>query len=674
MPVREVIYYDFDDFRLDVKKQELLKNDIPVALTHKAFQILLILVQNFGQTVGKENIYNELWADSFVEDANLTQHIYVLRKTLGPKPDGEPYIETVPRLGYRFSADVKSIYSSVIVPMTPPQITPSVIRKQTGGALPVEMPGPYLRLAENPSPIAVEPKNAAEPPTTIQQPIDHKKRNILIVAATLFAVSIILFAVFKNRPPASSPNAQPIKSIAVLPFKTIGDESHKEQLGLGMADAIITRLSKLTQIPVRPTSSVFRYTDAPPDNSVAAGKEMGVETVLEGTVQRDDNKIRVTAQLINVADGKPLWADTMDEDYVNIFSVQDSIAARIVNALQINLTPQQQQLLAQQPTSNKEAYQAYQLGVYFANQRTKDGLEKGISYFEKAVQLDPNYAMAYALLADTHNMLGYYGFADPQETALKARPAAEKALSLNDSLAEAYIALSWLEGFKPDNRETVKRLLEHAIELSPYNSTARIRYGWLLLRDDPNAAEYQMRLAQQYDPLSGISNGALGDMLVVQGKFDEAIKYCEKSAELMPDSVTAQTWLADAYFLSGRHDDAIVQINKAIGIAKGSEKLSATGSLGFYYAKMGRTDEAEKIYAQLKSAEKEYPVILNDLAIIAYALGRTDEGFEYFQKSFEKRLAQVPINRRNPIWHDVYSDQRVIDLISRPRPAPTPST
>ena len=674
MPVREVIYYDFDDFRLDVKKQELLKNDIPVALTHKAFQILLILVQNFGQTVGKENIYNELWADSFVEDANLTQHIYVLRKTLGPKPDGEPYIETVPRLGYRFSADVKSIYSSVIVPMTPPQITPSVIRKQTGGALPVEMPGPYLRLAENPSSLAVEPKNAAEPPTTIQQPIDHKKRNILIVAATLFAVSIILFAVFKNRPPASSPNAQPIKSIAVLPFKTIGDESHKEQLGLGMADAIITRLSKLTQIPVRPTSSVFRYTDAPPDNSVAAGKEMGVETVLEGTVQRDDNKIRVTAQLINVADGKSLWADTMDEDYVNIFSVQDSIAARIVNALQINLTPQQQQLLAQQPTSNKEAYQAYQLGVYFANQRTKDGLEKGISYFEKAVQLDPNYAMAYALLADTHNMLGYYGFADPQETALKARPAAEKALSLNDSLAEAYIALSWLEGFKPDNRETVKRLLEHAIELSPYNSTARIRYGWLLLRDDPNAAEYQMRLAQQYDPLSGISNGALGDMLVVQGKFDEAIKYCEKSAGLMPDSVTAQTWLADAYFLSGRHDDAIVQINKAIGIAKGSEKLSATGSLGFYYAKMGRTDEAEKIYAQLKSAEKEYPVILNDLAIIAYALGRPDEGFEYFQKSFEKRLAQIPINRRNPIWHDVYSDQRVIDLISRPRPAPTPST
>jgi TolB-like protein/DNA-binding winged helix-turn-helix (wHTH) protein len=671
MPVREVIFYDFDDFRLDVKKQELLKNDIPVALTHKAFQILLILVQNFGQTVGKENIYNELWADSFVEDANLTQHIYVLRKTLGPKPDGEPYIETVPRLGYRFSAEVKSVYSSVIVPLTPTQNVSSPIRKPVGGAFPAEMPEPYLRLAENPAP-QTEDEKSVEPVIVKPEPISHKNRNILVAVLSAVAIAMILFAIFKNRPPASLPNAQPIKSIAVLPFKTIGDESHKEQLGLGMADAIITRLSKLTQIPVRPTSSVFRYTDAPPESSVAAGQAMGVETVLEGTVQRDENRVRVTAQLINVADGKPLWADSMDEDYVNIFSVQDSIAAKIVSALQVNLTPQQQQLLAQQPTNNKDAYQAYQLGVYFANQRTKDSLEKGISYFEKAIELDPNYATAYALLADTYNMLAYYGFADPQEAALKARPAAEKALALNDSLAEAYIALSWLEGFKPNSRETAKRLLERAIELSPYNSTARVRYGWLLLRDDPNAAEYQMRLAQQYDPLSGISNGALGDMLVVQGKSDEAIKYCEKSAELMPDSVTAQTWLADAYFLSGRHDDAIIQIKKAINVAEGFEKLSTTGSLGFYYAKMGQTDEAEKIYEQLRSVEKKYPSVLNDLALIAYALDRPDEGFEYFQKSYEKRLAQVPINRRNPLWNDVYTDQRVINLIDESQKKPTP--
>jgi serine/threonine-protein kinase len=257
--------------------------------------------------------------------------------------------------------------------------------------------------------------------------------------------------------------------------------------------------------------------------------------------------------------------------------------------------------------------------------------------------------------------------------AIKARPAAEKALALNGSLAEAYIALAWLEGFKPQNKASIKHLLERAIELSPYNSTAHVRYGWQLLPDDPDAAEYQMRLAQQYDPLSGVSNGALGQVLIFQNKFDEAITFCEKSVQLMPDSVTSHISLADAYFLGGRTDDAIAQIKKAIDKADGLEKWSSTGSLAFYYAKTGRTSDAEMIYSQLKTVVDEYPLILNDLTLIAYALNRPDEGFKYFQSSYERRLAQVPLNRRSPIWHDVYSDQRVTELISKPRPRLEPT-
>jgi tetratricopeptide (TPR) repeat protein len=170
-----------------------------------------------------------------------------------------------------------------------------------------------------------------------------------------------------------------------------------------------------------------------------------------------------------------------------------------------------------------------------------------------------------------------------------------------------------------------------------------------------------------------VSNGALGQVLILQSKFDEAIKFCEKSAQLMPDSVTSHVSLADAYFLNGRTDDAIAEVKKGIEKATGYEKWSSMGSLGYYYAKTGHISDAEKIYSQLKTVVDEYPPILNDLTLIAYALNRPDEGFEYFHSSYERRLAQVPINRRSPLWRDIYSDPRIIELVSEPRPVPTPS-
>ena len=195
-----------------------------------------------------------------------------------------------------------------------------------------------------------------------------------------------------------------------------------------MADTIITRLSKIKQIPVRPTSAVARYTDTPPLSSVTAGNELGVDTVLEGTVQRENNRVRVSVQLINVADGSSVWADNFDENFSDIFTVQDSISTEgRSGVLEINLTHDERELLADRATSNPEAYEAYQFGVYFGNTRSKEGSEKAVSYFQQAIALDPKYAQAYALLADTYNMLGYYRYADSMEMADKSRVAAEKA-------------------------------------------------------------------------------------------------------------------------------------------------------------------------------------------------------------------------------------------------------
>ncbi len=386
MPVREAISYEFDDFRLDVKRQELQKNGEPVALTHKAFQVLIILVQNFGQTVEKENIYDQLWGDSFVEDANLTQHIYVLRKTLGLTPHGESYIETVARTGYRFIADVKTVFS--------PVIADAFFRPRTSAEPAIKLDpspttGPHLKLAEV-RPVANLHLEADEEPVSVKDRTEalpkanNRNVKILLIALILLALVVLIIAYF-FRTQVSNEVTKPVRSLAVLPFRTIGDESKNDQLGLGMADSIITHLTKLQQIPVRPTSSVIRYMDAPLPNSIAAGREMGVETVLEGTVQRDNDRIRVTVQLTDVEDGKSIWAENFDEPFNDIFAVQDSISQKVVRAFAINLTKQQEKLMSSGSTTNLEALKVYQMGVYLHSTRSKDNLTKAEEYFKMAI-------------------------------------------------------------------------------------------------------------------------------------------------------------------------------------------------------------------------------------------------------------------------------------------------
>lgn len=651
-PARKVLFYEFDEFRLDVKKEELLKNGEPFSLTHKAFQVLLILVQSCGETVEKENIYQQLWGDSFVEDANLTQHIYILRKTLGPAPSGESYIETVARSGYRFTSEVRTVFV--------PQVTHAFLGEK-----------PRLTLLKNAIANLTEEERlhvSTELPIQVEENSRRDRRRFFV--ATL-AIGLLIVAGIVVRlyflPPSASPVGMQAKSIAVLPFKTIGNESANEKLGLGMADAVITRLGRLKTIPVRPTSTVFHYTDNPPESSLSAGHEMGVDTILEGTVQRDIDRVRVSVRLINVADGNTVWAENFDENSTDIFKVQDSISTKVVRALRINLTQQQENALTEHATSSTQAYEAFQQGVYFGNFRTKDGLEKAVAYFQKAVEADANYARAYAMLADSYNMLAYYHFADPYEMKKNASDAATKAMSLDDDIPEPYIALSYIKLNEKGGIAEAKDLIERAIETAPFNSTAHVRYGWILLNlGYLDKTVEQMRLAQEYDPVSPISNGALCNALNFQGKADEAIKYCEKSAELAPGLNGAQLSLAETYFAGGRRDDAVSLGEKIV--ANGSDddqKLSALGSVGYFHAKLGHRQTAEKIVAEIRPHASQNPFFLNDLVVINYALGKRDEGYAYFQQLFEHRALPPFLLKYDPAWADVRADERVIKLINK---------
>jgi TolB-like protein/DNA-binding winged helix-turn-helix (wHTH) protein/predicted Zn-dependent protease len=669
LAVREAISYVFDDFRLDVKRQELQKNGNPVPLTYKAYRVLLILVQNSEQTVEKEYIYNELWGDSFVEDANLTQHIYVLRKTLGQTANGDSYIQTVSRTGYRFVVPVRAVY---------PQVTEAFFKPKTGvePALdlePVKRPEPHLRLAEIPNSearIAEPDESAVKEPLADPQKATNKftrKAVLIAVAVALAALAIALAVYFRSRTTSVTP--QPIKSVAVLPFKTIGDESRNEKLGLGMADAIITNLSKLRQIPVRPTSSVIRYTDTPEPNSVAAGAELGVDTVLEGTVQLANERVRVSVQLIDVNGGKAIWADNFDEPFTDIFSVQDSISQKVVRSVATSLSQQQKETARGGTTSSVEAMTAFQMGVYLHSTRTKDNLFKAESYFQEAIKNDPQFAKAYAMLADTYNMQRYYGYADPRDTRAKGLDAASRALELDSSTPEAYIAMANLQFGGKEGVAGAKRMLEKAIELSPYNSTAHLRYAWVVLATgDTKGAIEQMRLAQEYDPLSPVSNGAYCNMLSFEHRFKEAIGYCEKAVELNPGTDSGSVMLADMYAFDGRLNDAIATIQKHLAQVSGDENLLAQGSLAFYLASAGRRSEAEPIIAKLEAAAARLPSIYNDLAVVFYELGEREKGLKFFKRAYEEQVLPAQMVRNYPAWEKVIADPEVLKILNEPSP------
>ncbi|MDQ3800107.1 MAG: winged helix-turn-helix domain-containing protein [Acidobacteriota bacterium] len=669
-------YYNFDNFCLDVAGQRLLKDGKPMALTNKAFLTLLILVQKAGQIVDREEIISEIWVDSFVEDSNLSQYVYILRKILGNNPQGNPYIETITKRGFRFTGVVRELLPEAeTAAAAAPQ--PSA-DDNLNSADSVSTEGDEIQSHANFSTAeqrAAErnlEKDASSNGRVPAEMLPYDKtfpkayaRWWIISAIAILAGGLIYGSIYfyKNYGQNSSSlvTSQKTKSVAVLPFKSIGGERDNEKLGLGMADAVIMRLSKLKQIPVRSTSAVFRFTDEQIIDSVKIGQGLGVETVLEGTVQREGERIRVSARLINVPDGKALWAESYDETFTDIFAVQDSISSRVAQSLAINLTREQELILTQRATKDPRAFQAYQQGLYFLNKRSKESLLRAIEFFQQAIQLDPNYAPAHAGLADCYNMQFYYEFADLKEASARAREAAEIALSLDEGLAEAHMAMAYVltnEG-KPN---LALPAIERAVELSPFDSTVRVRYAWVLLSNDNlEEAARQARLAQEYDQLSHLSNNVLCGFLSFQHKFAEAIQFCEKSVQLEPNAPRNRLVLAKVYFFSGRREEALSQIQSQINFFdERVDKLEAMGLQSYFYAKMGQRAEAERLLTALKSKANIEPALYSYLCLTSYLLGNYQESLDYFRKSnlSRNKFPDTQRFRYDPLWEEIRKDKR----------------
>jgi TolB-like protein len=579
-------FYEFGPFRLDTQRCLLLREGVPMNLSPKAFETLLVLVENNGRVMKKEELIARIWPNSFVEEGNLTQNIFVLRKALGEGPNEHRYIVTIPGQGYRFVAPVRAV-----------PLEEAAARAQTVG---------------------------------------------------------------RSETTAS---VDAVTSLAVLPFKTFGENGNEPYLGPGLADALITKLSSIAQISVRPTTAVLKYTGAEHD-PLAAGEELGVDTVLDGHVQRLDERIRVTVQLIRLRDGKTLWAEKFDEKYTDVFAVQDSISEQVTRALMLKLTAEEQELLAKRYTENTEAFQFYIKGRYFWNKRTVEGLNKGIEYAQQAISIDPTYAMAYVCLADCYNLLAGHGGLAPKETFPMAKAAAMKALEIDPRLAQAYASLAFVSYRFDWDWARAEQDFKRAIELSPSYSTAHHWYGEALAltgRFEESIAT--LKRAQELDTLSLPINTDLAQSLFFARRFDESEEQLRKTFEMDQNFVRACVICGALYGQMGRHEESIAVLERAVGVSEGNP-LALSG-LGHALALSGQRDEARRILIELKELARQRYVSAYNIAIIHAGLGEKEAALDWLVKAYHNKDVWLVWLKVNPRFDTLRDEPRFADLMRR---------
>ncbi|HYP25608.1 MAG TPA: winged helix-turn-helix domain-containing protein [Blastocatellia bacterium] len=645
----EIRLYAFGPFRLDAAEKLLLKNDEPVPLTPKAFETLLILVQKNGSLVQKDELVAQLWPDSFVEENSLAQNIYLLRKALGEGPGEHAYIETVPRRGYRFIAKVTRLREDDEAPAIESKAPVGAgFEEEAGREVASEIdPGPTARAVINRSRMLA--------PSLLA----------LVALAALAAASYLLLQKVAGPPLETKP-----KAIAVLPFKSLGGGGNDELLGLGITDAMITKFSNLQQISVRPTSSIFKYTAAAYDPSTA-GRELGVDAVLEGTVQRVNDRVRVTVQLINVRDGEPLWADRFDEKFTSVFAVQDSISEQVAQALELKLNSDERRQLVKRYTENAEAYQAYVRGVFFWNKRTDGGLSRSIEYFKQAIEKDPEYALAYAGLADSYALVGYleYGLLPPREAYEHARAAAMKALELDESIAEAHSALAIVKAYRDGDWPGAELANKRAIALKANHPTVHHRYS-IYLRDQGRLDEAleEIELAHKLDPLSPVIGSNLAYVLYLRRDYDRAAESCRKVLETEPEYFQSLIALGMIYEQKKMYGEAIELLGRVREQTRGRGGVYyyALEALAHAQAAAGNRDEAQKLLTEMTrvSEQKKDNVEFNKAMILA-GLGEVNKAFELLERDAGNWISPPPTLALDPRFDNLRVDSRYQKLMHR---------
>jgi TolB-like protein/DNA-binding winged helix-turn-helix (wHTH) protein/tetratricopeptide (TPR) repeat protein len=641
--------YEFGEFRIDTSRMLLLRRDGDiVSLPPKAFDVLRIMIGSGGRVLTKDELLNEAWHGTIVEEGNLTQAVSLLRKALGESRSDHRYIVTVPGSGYRFVAAVHEI--SADVEHSSERATASALTRSTTQADTSDSP--------------IVPADHAKE-TSGRVATNYQLRWIVLGPALVLAAFGVYFAYSVwTMPPAPLPaNVAEVKSVAVLPFENLGNEVNDEYLGVGIADALITKLSNIRRVVVRPTNAVVNYTNSKPPLATI-GSALKVDALLDGRVQRSGDRIRVTVQLVRAGDGVPLWAESFEDQFTNIFAVQDSIARKVTEALTLKLSGEEQGLVFKRLTENASAYEAYLRGRFFWNKRTGEALQKSITYFEEAVSLDPKFALAYAGLAESYVLMNIYGSEYRRDAFPKARDAALKALSLNNTLAQAHTALALVKLEYEYDWLGAEEAYRKAIDLNPNYATAHHWYGEYLSfvgRFDESIKHIER--AYELDPQSLVINTVRGYPYMRSGRCDTAINYFIKTLEMEPKFPLAHFYLGKCYVEQEHFSDAIKE--QLAAISGSGESAAFMAALSFAYAASGNRTEAHAVLSKMKNESRRRYVSPYSMATVYAGLGQTDDAFKWLDKAYQDRDYQLPTIKNDIHFKRLKEDRRFATLLKR---------
>jgi len=604
----------FGVFEADFRVGELRKAGIRIRLQDQPLQVLAMLLEHPGEPVTREDICKRLWLDdTFVDfDHGLNNAVNRLREALGDSADVPRFIETLPRRGYRFIGTVNGSAKQENVP---------VVASET-----VSVP-------------EAEPRS---PETSTSRVHTTSPGRIAVVAAVSLILLLAFGLHFLRRGELA---ASPIRSLVVLPLENLSGDPSQDYFADGLTDALITDLANIGSLRVTSRTSAMHYKGSHQSLPEIA-RELKVDAVVEGSVVRSGNRVRVTAQLLQAGSDRHLWAKAYDREVGEILSVQQDVAQNIVKEIQAKLTPAEEaKLLATPQVVNPEAYSADLLGRSYLRKRSLDGYNKALAQFQHAIEASPVYAPAYAGLADCYNLLGLgMGPFSAIEAANRAKGAARKALELDPNLAEAHAALAFTLKRYDWNWAEAEKEHKRAIEIEPPVKGADIQP----MRD--------------IDPLSVQGVRDISGAYIAAKQYDKAIAYYKKAIELQPDSFRLRMDLATGYTSDGRYQEAVEEFQKVIALY--GANVFPEAELGYAYARWGKTFEAEKIIDDLKRTGKpgysSYAI-----AKIYVALGRKEETLKWLQRAYREHAPEMCGFSADSAFASISSDSRFQDLVRR---------
>jgi TolB-like protein/DNA-binding winged helix-turn-helix (wHTH) protein/Flp pilus assembly protein TadD len=614
IPIEQKHLLEFGDFQVDRDQRVLLRDGDLIPLAPKVFDTLLALVESGGRVMEKDELLKKIWPTTFVEESSLARSVSTLRKVLGQDPDGQEYIQTIPKRGYRFIPEIRPVPEQLSEEVTAPPIRP-----KSGWSI-------------------------------------AARAGALLLALILAGSAIVLL-----RTRGAAIGQLQIRSIAVLPLQNLSRFTGQDYFSDGITDALITSLAQIRALKVISRTSVMRYkgTSKPlPD----IARELGVDAILEGSVQRDGNRVRISAQLVRGSTDAHLWAKNYDRDISDVLRLEGEVATAIAQEIEVQVTPEAARHFRSFPKIPTAAQEEYLLAQYEQGKRDETHLQQAIHHFERAIEIEPNFAAAYAGLAHAWLQRGVWGAVAFREPEVPARTAAFKAIELDPDLAEAHAVLAQLLMIYDWAWVTAEQEFHRAIELDPNGVYAHAYYAILLegLGRFPEAIS-EVQRALTLDPLSATVESEYGRVLFRARRYEEAIRHLQRSIELDPQTYGSYWRLADVYEQIGRTQEALALIRQELQMRDAEPMQSA--ELASIYALIGRRGDAVNILSHVAGSDY-YRGGAQTIALAYFALGDRDRGFQWLTRAFDQREMVLFIGI-DPRYDNVRKDPRFEALVRR---------